>query len=429
MSKVVLFHPLAGPPGSRLARLLGQGLQPVAPLRGADGCFEWIVGKVTGPDHSLEAAGTGLAPGAARDEALAVRLRQEGVELQMGVPVTVADFGTLLDLCRARGRSSVELVRTNPDLLTHMQAGAWFDGSWRMRLLRRIPFMRSLTRRAIVAERSPRWLAAAADLAFWRGVRDVATAHEWRRLTSHSYVALLYHRFTHETKPGQERINVPPKRFERHLRVLRLAGFRPLEPEQILAFHGRETDHLPRRSYTITVDDALSDCIDPLSRHASFAPQLFVSTWELGHGAHWIDGDPVATWADVQALADAGVAIGSHVRRHRPLTELDEQERADELAGSRADLRERLTDPLNAVAFPYGYYDASVSEAARSAGFQAAYTTQKGRNGTGTDPFCLHRVSVHAGDGVPALLWKVITGEELPGPWRKLRALRTPGPQ
>lgn len=424
MTEVAVLHPVSGPPGSRLARLMGMGLQPVAPLRGANGCLDWVVGKVAGPHHTLEVAGSGLSPGAARDEALAVQLRRHGVELRWGDPTTVSDLGGLLDFCRARGRSSVKLIRADPSLLTHLQIGAWFDGSWRMRLLRRTPLMRSLARSAIVAERSRRWLAAAADLAFWAGVRESATAQEWRRLTAHSYVALLYHRFTRETKPGQERINVTPKRFERQLRVLRLARFRALDPARILSFHGGEADHLPPRSYTITVDDALSDCIAPLARHANLAPQLFVCTRELGQSADWIDGDPVATWEEIQALAACGIAIGSHARRHRALTELDESECAEELAGSRADLRERLTNPLEMVAFPYGYYDASVSEAARSAGFQAAYTTQKGRNGSGTDPHCLHRVSIHADDGLPAFLWKAITGEELPGPWLKLRALR-----
>jgi hypothetical protein len=38
--------------------------------------------------------------------------------------------------------------------------------------------------------------------------------------------------------------------------------------------------------------------------------------------------------------------------------------------------------------------------------------------------YCLRRVSVHASDGVLAVLWKVLTGEGLPGTWLWLRSQR-----
>ncbi len=48
-----------------------------------------------------------------------------------------------------------------------------------------------------------------------------------RRLDGRSYVVLVYHRFAGELKPGQERIDISPRRFARQLRALRLVGFRP----------------------------------------------------------------------------------------------------------------------------------------------------------------------------------------------------------
>ena len=274
------------------------------------------------------------------------------------------------------------------------------------------------------ARRSPRQVRAAADLSFWKGVRERASATEWRRWTTSSYAALLYHRFAGEHKPGQERIDVAPKLFDRQLRALSLAHYRPLRAEQIIEFHSGVIGELPRRSFTITVDDAISDCVAPLLRHARCCPQLFVSTQEVGGRAHWIDDEPVATWADVRALAAAGVAVGSHARLHRRLTAVSESERAAELTGSLADLWERIPNPIEVVAFPNGDHDRAVCRAAREAGFRAAYTTEKGRNGAGTDPHSLRRVSIHGHDGALAVLWKVLTGEALPATWLKLRAMR-----
>jgi peptidoglycan/xylan/chitin deacetylase (PgdA/CDA1 family) len=172
----------------------------------------------------------------------------------------------------------------------------------------------------------------------------------------------------------------------------------------------------------ITVDDGVADSVAPLLDHAGWSPQLFVPTGELGGTADWIGGEPLAGWSDLEALAGAGVAIGSHLRHHARLSELDPAAREDEIAGSLADLRQRLEAPLEILAFPHGDHDEPACRAARDAGFRAAYTTEKGRNGAGTDVFRLRRVSVHGHDGIAAVLWKVLTGEALPPLWLRLRA-------
>ena len=294
----------------------------------------------------------------------------------------------------------------------------WCDAPWRTRLLRRLRVPPALL--APLASRSSRWTELAADLAHWRQVRDTVTAAEWRRATS-SYSVLVYHRFAGELKPGQERIDLAPGRFRRQLLVLRALGFRPLPLEELLAFHRGERNELPRRSFAVTADDAMADAIEPLRRAARVHPQLFVPTAEAGGSAHWIGDEPVAGWEEIRQLAAAGVAIGSHTRHHRRLTQLGAAEREVELVGSLAELRERLPDAAAVLAYPNGDHDDAVCEAAAAAGYEAAFTTEKGRNGAATDPYRLRRVSVHGADGAAAVLWKVLTGEALPGWWQRLR--------
>jgi peptidoglycan/xylan/chitin deacetylase (PgdA/CDA1 family) len=413
-----LLHGLSGPQGSRLAELLGDGARPLAPLRGVSGCFERVVAEVSGPESELALAAEGLPEGAARPEAIALRLRRGGVELEWGDPVEVPSRKELIDCARERGRSSVAMIEADPGLLAGLQAGSWFDAHWRTRAARRLlPGWRAP---AALATSEPR-LNAMADLAFWAGVRSRADRPTWRRLTATSYVAFVYHRFAGQLKPGQERIDISPKRFARQLRALRLAGFRPLSARDLLAFHAGSGDP-GRRGIVITVDDAMVDCIEPLRRHVAWEPQLFVSTAELGGPAHWIDGDPVASWDQLQELESTGVRIGSHARHHRRLGPLGAAERREELSGSLADLRGGVAAPLAFVAFPNGDHDAALLEQAREAGYLAAFTTEKGRNGAGADLHGLRRVSVHGHDGVPAILWKALTGEALPPAWLRLRA-------
>ena len=354
----------------------------------------------------MEEAAAGLADGPAQAEAVAVRLRRRGVELEWGAPDELAGPRELLELCRARGRASVDVFRADPTLVTELELGAWCQAGLRHRLTRRVPL-------------PPRGKAslvrAAADHAFWTGARAAATTDEWRRLTA-SYCALLYHRLAGDGKAGQERVDLDPGRFAAQLRFLRRLGFRPLSPDEVLAFHhGNGT--LPARAFVVTVDDGTADCGPPLSEHVEHAPQLFVSTREVGGSAAWLDGEPLLSWEELEQLSRRGVSIGAHARTHTPLAGLGADELASEVGGSLVDLQERLPDALPVLAYPNGSHDHEVRAAALSAGFRAAWTTEKGRNGVGTDPWCLRRIAVHAADGRITVLWKVLTGE--PPPWRR----------
>lgn len=389
----------------------------VGRLRSLVGCFELIVADLSADEPVLAQARAGLPSGAALAEASAVRLRREGAELVWGDPVVVRRRRDLLRLCAERGRSSVDVARADPSLLTELQLGAWFDAVWWVRLLRRL---------AVFGVRPLAWaeLRLAADVAFWRGVRSRATSSEWTCWTRTSYTALVYHRLAGERKPGQERVDLAPRTFARQLRVLRRLGFRHLELDEFLALHEvQQPDHV-RRAFVITLDDGLRDCLAPLLDQPERGMQLFVSTAEIGGRAHWLDDEPLLKWHEVRALECAGVAIGSHARHHRRLVGLEPEELAGELDGSRSDLEREVASPASVLAYPHGAHDHRVRAAAADAGFHAAFTTDKGRNSPATDPYSLRRVSVHEDDGVLAVLWKVTTGEALPTPWFRARHLR-----
>jgi peptidoglycan/xylan/chitin deacetylase (PgdA/CDA1 family) len=433
---VTRLRTLTGPPGTRLAAWLdsqrhfhGEYLRPlVAP-------FTALVAAVDAGDGVESSAAAGLPDGAARPEAVAVRLRRDGVPTLWAEPVSVRSAHDVEELCRSRGRSSIDLLRADPSLATELQIGSWFQAAWKGRLVRRAllrtRFVASLLRGVV---RNPATFRIAADVAFWSGVRSAATKAEWSRLTRSSYVTFCYHRLAGELRPGEEQLDVPPRQLRRQVRTLRLLGYRPLRVEDVIAFHAGELPTLPRRSYLLTADDAYVDAVRTLQQVAAALPIVFVIT-EVSAGrparvseilAPEIPQAPIADWELLRGASGAGVAIGSHSRRHSSLTKLKPPDLEDELTGARTDIARAGVPEAPLLAYPYGRHDEKVRQAAIEAGYALAFTTQVGRNGAGTDRWCLHRVGIHARDGLAAFLWKAVTGEPAPEPWERWQLRREP---
>jgi peptidoglycan/xylan/chitin deacetylase (PgdA/CDA1 family) len=290
-----------------------------------------------------------------------------------------------------------------------------------MRLIRRA--LLSLPPRALA------WLGVsgarlAIDVAFWRGVKAVATRDEWARYTLDSYVVLCYHRLAGEYRSGEERIDVSPRIFAKHLRILRWLRLQPVSAETIRSFHDLASRRRLRSYWrvVVTADDGFADCIDVLrARGAELRDaQVFVPTAAVGGRARWAHDEPLATWDGLRALADSGVTVGSHGRQHRPFTQLNGDDLTAELSDSAADLR-RLRPTVPVLAYPNGAHDLRVRAAAQAAGYALAFTTAPGRNGAGIDCWCLRRITPKAWDSRLSFAFKVLTGEPLPWRWEKWR--------
>jgi hypothetical protein len=125
----------------------------------------------------------------------------------------------------------------------------------------------------------------ALDTAFWIGVHSIATRREWARLARSSYVVLYYHRIAGEHRAGYEHLDVHPWKFDRHVRLLRLLGFRPLAPKELVAFHGDPSATLRGRRYVLTADDGFRDAVAAFRRHGDLKPQVCVCTSWVGRSA------------------------------------------------------------------------------------------------------------------------------------------------
>jgi peptidoglycan/xylan/chitin deacetylase (PgdA/CDA1 family) len=232
--------------------------------------------------------------------------------------------------------------------------------------------------------------AAGADTASVRPVRSHAgagaragAALAWRRSVSTGgaigdTLILCYHGLS-ESWPSPSAI--PAERLERQLCHLLERGYRGTTFSDAVLSRPRG------KTVAVTFDDAyrsIGEQALPLLSRLGLPATLFVPTlwvgldtpmaWEgMEHyvgGAHESELLPLS-WAEIASLSDAGWEIGSHTRSHPDLTTLDDDALDGELAGSRADLEQRLGRPCPAIAYPYGLRDARVVRAADRAGYRA----------------------------------------------------------
>ena len=108
-------------------------------------------------------------------------------------------------------------------------------------------------------------------------------------------------------------------------------------------------------------------------------------------------GARVLGWDELRRLRAEGVALAPHTRTHPLLTGLPRAASESEIAGSREDLARETGSDLPVFAYPSGAWSPSVAEAARAAGIEVGFTTDRGVNVLdGADWLALRRINVSA---------------------------------
>jgi peptidoglycan/xylan/chitin deacetylase (PgdA/CDA1 family) len=128
-----------------------------------------------------------------------------------------------------------------------------------------------------------------------------------------------------------------------------------------------------------------------------------VKNWlgQLGFATPWVDGSLHGSmgWAEVKALADNGMEIGSHSVSHPVLsTVADDAELRSEIVDSKRAIEAHTGRAVTALAYPVGgpkAYNERVMQMVREAGYRYAFTYSAGLNRPQTmNPFALKRLAV-----------------------------------
>lgn len=182
-------------------------------------------------------------------------------------------------------------------------------------------------------------------------------------MTSRSDVAvLMYHSVAPHSTPAFSDFVVAPEQFEAQICALAAAGFTTITMSDLAT--ARAAGHeLPPRTVALTFDDGFLDFAEaalPILQAHSFTATLYMTTRFIGGSSRWLAPEGEAnrrmlSWADLEAVAEAGVEIGAHSDTHPQLDLVSPQVLARELMVPKVTLEDRLGMPVSSMAYPFGY--------------------------------------------------------------------------
>lgn len=225
----------------------------------------------------------------------------------------------------------------------------------------------------------------------------------------------------HHVSPSPGLVTVSPANFRIQMEELARAGWHTVSLADIAGFlAGRD---LPARSVAITFDDGYLDNYVhafPVLREFGLHATIFAVTGWIAEGAPrgFSDSlvlpdhrackaaiaagradDVMLRWSEIEdMLRDGAVEIHSHTHSHTrwDKTVPDVAARrialAQDLAASRASLKQRLGMEEEHLCWPQGYFDDDYVAVATASGFNYLYTTQRRMNSRRTPATAIGRI-------------------------------------
>lgn len=218
-------------------------------------------------------------------------------------------------------------------------------------------------------------------------------------------LVLMYHQVDLPRTAREARFCTRPQDFDQQMRWLQENGYTAVSLDVVVA-HVRGQQRLPEKAIHITFDDGFVGVLEhawPVLEQRRIPATLFVVSERLAATNDWMHtrGFPrraILSPAQLRALADAGMTLGSHTCTHARLPEVDSTQAMQEIARSKAQLEDLLGQPVLHFAYPYGAFNEAVRGQVIAAGYQSACSTRSGFNRPGEDPYLIRRIDIYGTD-------------------------------
>jgi peptidoglycan/xylan/chitin deacetylase (PgdA/CDA1 family) len=220
---------------------------------------------------------------------------------------------------------------------------------------------------------------------------------------------LCYHRFGTKTS----KLNVTPAAFEQQMEWLARNGYTVVTLARLARFlDGKEA--LPAKSVAITIDDGYRSSYEiayPILRKYGFPATVFLYT-------DFVGASDAMTWAQMKDMTSSGlVSIQPHSKSHANLTqrlpnETDARYRdriRREVDAPVNVIKERLSEPSHAFAYPYGDVNEYVVELLVKDSVGQGVTVTPGGNPFYAYPYMLRRTMIFGNEDLDAFKSKLVT--------------------
>lgn len=243
-----------------------------------------------------------------------------------------------------------------------------------------------------------------------------------------SAVVLMYHMVDAPQNKTEARFCRTPVDFRADMQHLNDAGYTVLSLAALReCVNGLR--QWPEKAAAITFDDGIACDYEnalPILQSFGYTASFFIVTglidghndWALNHG---FGRRRMLSTAELRALDQAGMDVGSHTMGHRMLAKSSVEEARAELYGSKARLEDLLGHAVPHFAYPYGSWKPEVKAAVVEAGYALACSTLPGKVRTADDPFLLRRIEIKGRDTPLQLKLKLQLGTQDMPPLSDLR--------
>lgn len=211
----------------------------------------------------------------------------------------------------------------------------------------------------------------------------------------------MYHKID-ELRPGARYPGnyVTPAQFGYQLDALLDWGYHAIRFDEWLDYRDGRIRILPPKPLIVTFDDGYT-CFDrnawPALKSRAMHATVFLVAAQVGGTNAW-DRDeiqePLLDEARIRALQNDGVHFGSHSLTHPALTKISPARALEELARSRALLRDLLGRDVDVFAYPFSNQNRTVRDLARETGYRCAVRGGGRMNWRHTHAFSLRRIKV-----------------------------------
>lgn len=229
------------------------------------------------------------------------------------------------------------------------------------------------------------------------------------QLRGRAPVVFLYHGFCEQRRADDpENLLVEVSALEEQLRFLLDRGWEPLTLGRWLEIESGAAPR-PRRSFLVTIDDALVSVLDlavPVLERLAVPCVVLAPVGLVGRTAEWLPMPadlPLATRDQLVATAEGAVEIGLHGWDHTSMVGLGPDELALQVRRGRDELEAWSGRRPRAFAYPFGDHDARARSAVADAGFEVGFSVFDD-----VGPMAVSRVDVNATDTLSSFRVKTL---------------------